>query len=934
MKVNITIDDKVYEVDKDINLLEACLSLEMDLPYFCWHPELGSVGACRQCGIIKYKDDDDKKGKLFMACMEPIKENMRISLKAPEAHDFRAATIEALMINHPHDCPVCDEGGECHLQDMTVMTGHNYRRYRFNKRTHNNQYLGPFINHEMNRCIQCYRCVRFYNDYAGGKDFDVFAAHDDVYFGRHEPGVLEDEFSGNLVEVCPTGVFTDKTLMKHFTRKWDLTNGPSICHNCSLGCNIIAGERYGSLRRIRSRYNGDVNGYFICDRGRFGYEYVNSENRLYIPLKIDEEGPSPMAREEAIQEIRGIMEGDKKLIGIGSPKASLESNYLLRQWVGAENFYAGIPASEGKLIRQIIKILKEGTVKTPSLNEVKEYDAVFIIGEDVTNTAPMLALHLRQAAKNKPIEVARELKISVWNDAATREVVQKATGPFYIATAHATKLDEIATQSYYAHPDNIARLVYEVKVETQNIASELNAEDKGFIHTDSFVVSRAKGGGERIVKPGLESEDKVEDKDKGDRSLTSSIAEAMLAAKKPLIVAGTSLYSEAIVQSAAALAYALKEQGKDPGLVYIVPEVNSIGLSMLSDQFLEDAFDKTGSADAAIIMENDLYQRKDKMDIDAFFQHQKNIISLHYLENATTRQASHVLPAGTFAEADGTVVNNEGRAQRFYKAHQPDNDIRSSWEWIQEIKADKWGTASFDEIVSAMIREFPELNGVQDVAPPAEFREGTQKIPREPHRYSGRTAMHADVNVSEPKPPEDPDSALSYTMEGFTGVPPAAITPFYWTPGWNSVQAINKYQIEVGGPLHGGNPGRRLFDPREDTDLDFSDDIPPHFSPKPNEYCGLPIYHIYGSDELSAQSPAVKERIPQPYIALNEEDASKNELKEGDLLEVSVKGEINRFTVKLHQGIPPGILGLPKGLKETVGIDFPFEATIKPISHE
>ena len=896
MKVKITIENKVYEVDKNTNLLEACLSLKLDLPYFCWHPELGSVGACRQCAIIKYKNADDEKGKLVIACMEPVTENVRISLQAPEAHQFRADNIEALMINHPHDCPVCDEGGECHLQDMTVMTGHNYRRYRFNKRTHNNQYLGPFINHEMNRCIQCYRCVRFYNNYAGGKDFDVFAAHDDVYFGRHEPGVLENEFSGNLVEVCPTGVFTDKTLKKHYTRKWDLTNAPSVCHQCSVGCNIIAGERYGTLRRIMSRYNGDVNGYFICDRGRFGYEYVNSEKRLQSPLKNTGGSFAPIASEQAMGEIREVTAG-KKLIGIGSPKASLESNFLLRQWVGAENFYAGIPTVEAKLVRQISEILKKGTVKTPSLNEVKAYDAVFIIGEDVTNTAPMLALNLRQAAKNRPGEVAKDLKIAEWNDAATREVVQEATGPFYVATAHTTKLDEIATQSYCAHPHNIARLVHSVAF---NIDKQLPAVDNNEEET---------------------------------QTLASSIAEAMLNAKKPLIVAGTSLYSEAIIQSAATLAFALKRQGKDPGLVYVVPEVNSIGLSMISDQSLDDAFEKAGSADAAIILENDLYQRKGKSSTDAFFQQQKNIISLDYLENATTRQATHVLPAGTFAEADGTVVNNEGRAQRFYKVHRPDNAIRSSWEWIQEIINDKAFRGDLDTIVSAMIWEFPELAAARFVAPSADFRKGTQKIPRESHRYSGRTAMHADTDVNEPKPPEDPDSALSFTMEGFTGVPPAAITPFYWTPGWNSVQAINKYQIEVGGPLHDGNPGKRLFEPLETTDLNFPENIPSRFSPKQDEWYGLPLYHIYGSDELSAQGPAVKERVPKPYVALNDDYALKKGITEGDLLEVSVKAEKYRFPVKLHSGIPQGIIGLPKGLQETAGINFPFWTSIKPISN-
>jgi NADH-quinone oxidoreductase subunit G len=256
----IFIDNVAYEVDGSQNLLAACLSLGLNLTYFCWHPALHSVGACRQCGILKYRDENDTKGRIMMACMEPAAEGTRISIEAPQAREFRAANIEALMINHPHDCPVCDEGGECHLQDMTLMSGHNYRRYRFKKRTHTNQYLGPFINHEMNRCIQCYRCVRFYNDYAGGKDFSVFAAHDDVYFGRYEPGVLESEFSGNLVEVCPTGVFTDKTLKQHYTRKWDLTNAPSVCHQCGLGCNILAGERYGTIRRILSRFNGDVNG--------------------------------------------------------------------------------------------------------------------------------------------------------------------------------------------------------------------------------------------------------------------------------------------------------------------------------------------------------------------------------------------------------------------------------------------------------------------------------------------------------------------------------------------------------------------------------------------------------------------------------------------------------------------------------------------------
>jgi NADH-quinone oxidoreductase subunit G len=256
----IYIEGNPYEVEDGQNLLQACLSLGFDVPYFCWHPALGSVGACRQCAVKQFKDEDDTRGKIVMACMTPANDGTRISIDDPEIRHFRASVIEWLMVNHPHDCPVCDEGGECHLQDMTVLTGHAFREFRFNKRTHRNQYLGPLINHEMNRCIACYRCVRFYRGYAGGRDFDVFGAHNYVYFGRYEDGVLESEFSGNLVEVCPTGVFTDKTLKQHYTRKWDLQTAPSICVHCGLGCNTLPGERYGTLRRIRNRYNHQVNG--------------------------------------------------------------------------------------------------------------------------------------------------------------------------------------------------------------------------------------------------------------------------------------------------------------------------------------------------------------------------------------------------------------------------------------------------------------------------------------------------------------------------------------------------------------------------------------------------------------------------------------------------------------------------------------------------
>src|SRR6185437_5232583 len=348
----IIVDDRPYQVDERENLLQACLSLGFNLPYFCWHPALGSVGACRQCAVKQFRNEQDRQGHLVMACMTPAADGTRISIEDPEAKTFRASVIEWMMANHPHDCPVCDEGGECHLQDMTVMTGHAYRRFRFNKRTFRNQDLGPFITHEMKRCIQCYRCVRLYRDYAGGRDFDAFGSRNHVYFGRHDDGTLENEFSGNLVEVCPTGVFDDKTLMPHYTRKWDLQTAPSVCAHCSLGCNTIAGERYGTLRRILNRYHNEVNGYFLCDRGRFGYGFVNSEERIRRPKsRPSRDGQTiPIDKDMILREL-GPLLADKpsRIIGIGSPRASLESNFALRELVGPDRFSLGLSVRDAGL---------------------------------------------------------------------------------------------------------------------------------------------------------------------------------------------------------------------------------------------------------------------------------------------------------------------------------------------------------------------------------------------------------------------------------------------------------------------------------------------------------------------------------------------------------------------------------------------------------
>lgn len=901
----IHIDNRPYVVDDGENLLQQCLTLGLDLPYFCWHPAMGSVGACRQCAVKQFKDEKDTKGKIVIACMVAAKDGTRISLEDAEAQEFRRSITEWMMVNHPHDCPVCDEGGECHLQDMTVMTGHVYRRYRGPKRTFRNQDLGPLVAQEMNRCIQCYRCTRFYRDYAGGRDFDALVLRDNVFFGRARDGTLESEFSGNLVEICPTGVFTDKTLEQHYTRKWDLQTAPSVCVHCSLGCNTIPGERYGLLRRIRNRYNGAVNGYFLCDRGRYGYGFVNSERRLRHCLLRPQRGAAlrGAGKEDVLQQLVTLLAGAPKVIGIGSPRASLEANFALRRLVGAEHFFSGMSQRDSRLLDRVLDTLQHGAARTPSLHEVGLADAVLVLGEDVSNTAPMLALALRQSVRRQPQRSIESMHIPAWDDHAVREALQDQRGPLFVATLAPTRIDDIATATLHAAPADLARL--------------------------GFAVAHALDA----------SAPAVPDQSEALATLVATITGALKGAQRPLVVSGCGCGDAAIIDAAAAVAQALCRTGHPAELCFALPECNSLGAAMIGGAGLDAAFDavRSGVANSVVILENDLYRRAEAPAVDAFLAAARHVIVIDHVAHATGEKADVVLPAATFAEGDGTLVNNEGRAQRHFQVFVPEDDIQDSWRWVEDIaSASGRGAADeppigLDPLTTACAATMAPLAAIVGAAPSARFRVAGQKIPREPHRYSGRTAMHANVSVFEPQPPPDPDSPLAFSMEGYLGQPPSSLIPRFWAPGWNSVQSVNKFQQEVGGALRGGDPGVRLIEPAAGT-ATYRGEVPPPFEQRAGEWLIVPMQHVFGSEELSALSPEVAELAPRRYLMLHPDDAAEMGLTDGAEAQLHLRDATHRFLVRLQVGLPRGVAGLPVGIDGLEGIDIPATGRVAKVA--
>jgi NADH-quinone oxidoreductase subunit G len=318
-----------------------------------------------------------------------------------------------------------------------------------------------------------------------------------------------------------------------------------------------------------------------------------------------------------------------------------------------DNFYHGVSDDEHDLAKVVIDILSNGSTPSATIHEVEHADAVFILGEDLTNTAPRLALAVRQAGKRKMIDEITATGIPEWQDAAVREIIQDKNGPVFIATSTATKLDDAALETYRAAPEDIARLGFAVA----------QCIEKGNTDVDGL------------------SQDDV---DRAQR-----IAASLQKAKRPVIISGLSYETEALLKAAANIAWALHKKNELARICFTLPDSNSLGLAMMGGHRLGDGFDAilNGLADTVIIMENDLYRHGKGHKIEEFLKRVKTLVVIDHVNHKTMQHAHIVLPAGTFAESDGMFVNNEGRAQRFFQVFESKDVFQESWRWILNIGA-------------------------------------------------------------------------------------------------------------------------------------------------------------------------------------------------------------------------------------------------------
>ncbi|MFN7940664.1 MAG: 2Fe-2S iron-sulfur cluster-binding protein [Thermoanaerobaculia bacterium] len=327
----VTIDDRSVEVPAGTNLIEAAATVGVQIPHYCYHPRLTVVGQCRMCMV-----EVQGMPKLQAACSTQVmKDGMVVKTQSPTAVEAQRAIMEFLLINHPLDCPICDQAGECGLQDYSFKHGQAFSRFRFEeKRVYPEKEripLGPTVMLNMNRCIQCTRCVRFTEEIAGTGELGFFERGSHAEIGTFPGKPLENPLSTCVVDICPVGALTS-TRFRFAERVWYLDKKPSICTGCDVGCNVTLEHRRGSIKRYKPRFNPEVNDYWMCDYGRASHERYRDQARLVVPQIRRAEELAPATWKEAIDLAFHRLRQkspDGAVAFLGSGSLSTEESFLL-----------------------------------------------------------------------------------------------------------------------------------------------------------------------------------------------------------------------------------------------------------------------------------------------------------------------------------------------------------------------------------------------------------------------------------------------------------------------------------------------------------------------------------------------------------------------------------------------------------------------------
>jgi NADH-quinone oxidoreductase subunit G len=397
--VQIEIDGKALEVEFGSTIIDAADKIGIAIPRFCYHKKLSVAANCRMCLV-----QVEKFAKPLPACATPVADGMKIFTRSKAAVEAQKSVMEFLLINHPLDCPICDQGGECDLQDIAVAYGTSGSRYTEEKRVVFNKNLGPLISTDMTRCIQCTRCVRFLKEVGGMQELGLVGRGEHAEITAYVDKSVNSELSGNIIDLCPVGALTSKPY-RYSARSWELTRRPSIAPHDGLGSHIEVHVKDNKVMRVLPREKESINECWLSDRDRYSYDGLNSPDRLKVPMIKHngawQETDWKTALEFAAGQLKDITKqyGGDALGVLVSPNSTMEEGYLIKQLahgLGCDNV--------DYRLRQTDFRLDGKRVGTPwmgcNIQDIEKLDRILLIGSNLRNEHPLLAQRFRKAVNN------------------------------------------------------------------------------------------------------------------------------------------------------------------------------------------------------------------------------------------------------------------------------------------------------------------------------------------------------------------------------------------------------------------------------------------------------------------------------------------------------------------------------------------------------
>jgi NADH-quinone oxidoreductase subunit G len=629
--VNITINGIALQVPKGEMVVESIKRMGLDIPIFCYHPRLKPVGMCRMCLVEMGSKGPDGSVRMFpkpqTACSLPATEGLVIVTDSDRIHQDRKGVLEFLLINHPLDCPICDRGGECPLQNNTLFYGPSTSRFIESKRHAPKAFpLSRYVTLDLERCIQCGRCVRFTEEISGDAQLAFRFRGASMQPSTFELRDFSSKFSGNVIEICPVGALTNSAY-RFRARPWDLETRPALCTNCGNGCNVFLDHRNSVLVRVNGRTNEEVNEEWTCDRGKFGHGFYNSDRRLSSVLVREGVRLIPATWTDAFRLIKGAF-GNQKVALVGGSTNSNEDVFsagtLFKDQFGSSDvsFFAGLdhPGSVA--------------AKRTPIREFQSKKSILIFGSDLSEEEPILYLRVRKA----------------WLNAGANVVV---------AHSKETDVDGFANSILRYNPGTEALVAETLRQEIESPNSNLD----GFEEATGVSASAVKEAAIALS---------------GGCAVVSTHKLFHLAESSAII---NSLRSISAVGDGSFDCFPLVANGAGAEL---------IGSHLFSSQGATTGAILRGCADGSIkslwVVGEDLLDYPDQDLVRNALENVEFLVVQDVMETELTSYASLVLPMTGPAEADGTWTNIEGRVQRMQSVLKPKGDSKPLWLVASEIR--------------------------------------------------------------------------------------------------------------------------------------------------------------------------------------------------------------------------------------------------------